>query len=150
MVLSVIHHIIFICPHDQSLVSTHLSDNEPQRVCTSRSSPRPVWAIGWFRLHVWGQVTWSLPKHSEGSAEVSWWRSSITISPVFRYIAIIIPTIYIYFFLGGGGEVGVVQYWRAGLLAKRLSERSCTTDMIHNKIHLIRLGYPRPSIAQWI
>ena len=35
----------------------------------------------------------------------------------------------------------------AGLLVNRSSNQSCTWGMNHNKIHLIRPGCPRPSIA---
>ena len=41
----------------------------------------------------------------------------------------------------------VVQWWHAGLLVNRLSDRSYTRGMIHNKIHLFSSGCPRPRIA---
>ena len=44
-------------------------------------------------------------------------------------------------------EVSVVQWQRAGLLANWSSDRSCAWGMIHNKIHLIRSGCLRTSIA---
>ena len=43
--------------------------------------------------------------------------------------------------------VSVVQWQCAGLLANWLSDWSCARGMIHNKIHLICSGCPRPSIA---
>ena len=44
-------------------------------------------------------------------------------------------------------EASIVQWWRARLLANRLSDRSWVWGMIHNKIHLICTGFLRPSIA---
>ena len=41
----------------------------------------------------------------------------------------------------------VVQGKRAGMLVKRLSDRSCTRGMIHNKIHRVSPGCPPPSIG---
>ena len=37
--------------------------------------------------------------------------------------------------------------WRAELLVNRSSDRSCTTGMMYNKIHIISPGCPRPDIA---
>ena len=41
----------------------------------------------------------------------------------------------------------MVQWYRAGLLVNRPSDRSCTRGMIHNKIPLISRGCPRSSVA---
>ena len=41
----------------------------------------------------------------------------------------------------------VVQWQRTGLLVNRSSGRSCSRGMIHNKIHLISPGCPRPNTA---
>ena len=38
---------------------------------------------------------------------------------------------------------------RPGLLVNRSSDHSCTSGMIHNKIHLIRPGRPWPSAESW-
>ena len=46
-----------------------------------------------------------------------------------------------------GSGASVTQWLSAGLLANMPNDRSCAWGMIHNKIHLIRQGCPRPSIA---
>ena len=40
----------------------------------------------------------------------------------------------------------MVQWQRTGLLVNRSSDRSCTRGMIHNKIHLASLGWPKTTI----
>ena len=47
------------------------------------------------------------------------------------------------------GQWASVQWQCIRLLVNRLTNRSCTRGMImiHNKIQLISLGYPRPSKA---
>ena len=48
--------------------------------------------------------------------------------------------IHVDFILFKRKEASVVQWQHAGLLVNRLSDRSCTGGMIHNKIHLISPG----------
>ena len=44
-------------------------------------------------------------------------------------------------------EASVVQWQRAGLLANRSNDRSCSRGMIHNQFPFIRPGCLRPSTA---
>ena len=84
--------------------------------------------LGWLGLRV------CLAVSGGGGVGPNWYRTAVDInmngvSQVCRWLLC----------------VGV--WWCAGLLANRSSDRSCASGMIHNKIHRIRPGCLRPSIA---